>query len=174
MVRRAQVRGTRVTVADKKVYYSKYRDAARRLVTALRRARSRDDYSGGDLHVTAAFSAHMYNALLSELRARHGVSQPRPSDMIPTISDVPLNHHALSNYIVIPSHFRKNGTKCSDNERVHMFASVRASLHHPYFLSVSKGGSIDDVGYYHNDFKQTTMASVNFDGDGWIGMHMFD
>jgi hypothetical protein len=55
--------------------------------------------------VTAAFFAHMYNALLSEFRARHGVSQPRPSDMIPTISDVPLNHHALSNYIVMPSHF---------------------------------------------------------------------
>jgi hypothetical protein len=80
-------------------------------------------------------------------------------------TDFPSKSHKM---IFLAMHFRRNDTKCSDNERV--LASVRASLHHPYFLSVSKGGSIDDVGYYHNDFKQAIMACVNFDGDGWIGM----
>jgi hypothetical protein len=70
------------------VYKSKYRDAKRRLVTALHRAKARDDFIGGDEHVTAALSAH--HTFLAELRTQHGVAQPRVAYTFPADPDAPV------------------------------------------------------------------------------------
>jgi hypothetical protein len=71
--------------------------------------------------------------------------------------------------IFLAMHFRKDVTKCPDSERV--MATVRASTRHPYFLSVTKAGTVtNDVGYYCSNFRETIMAGVNFKGGGWIAM----
>jgi hypothetical protein len=88
MAVRVRVRGPRVVKDDRKVYKSKYRDALRRLNTALHRAKARDDFIGGDEHATAALSAH--HAFLAELRTQHGVSQPRVAHTFPADPDAPV------------------------------------------------------------------------------------
>jgi hypothetical protein len=71
--------------------------------------------------------------------------------------------------IFLAMHFRKDAKGCPDTERV--LATVRASAHQPYFLSLSKG----DVwksgpGHLNHDFKDTILAGVHFKGEGCTAM----